>query len=188
MTTKNKQGEDFAKDTFTLKNGKVIQLRAISPYLIDQLYAGQDEIKPPTYEAKTASGDVEVHPHDETTLDTDEDKKLWQEYIEKKEAQDNAFNEKMQQVLFLRGMDVSLPETDDWVEEQAFFGIDVPEKKIERRLHYITTEIIQSPSDLATIIGRIMALSGVDQKLIKTIDDSFRDSVSRITTEDAKDK
>lgn len=163
--------------TFTTKAGLELILVPIPPLLLEQVRASVKQPPIPTYATKTAAGNVETFNHNETTLVTDEDKAAWAEYKRLKAEADKLLNERVMRALFLKGIALNMPNDAEWVQEQEFMGIKVPEHPLERKLHYIQTEILASSEDMVGIMSDIMRLTGVDEEVVKGAEESFRRAV-----------
>lgn len=146
-----------------LGSGKEYEVEAVSDTLVNlakeavrnEFLAKGEPIDPPTYKVTTAGGGVSEEPHDETTLSTDEERAAWTAYIEANKRLEIAVNQRTMKV-WLMGLKVELPEDKKWIETQEWLGITVPENPIDRRYHYVTTEILKSPDDLFTTLNAIM--------------------------------
>ena len=134
----------------------------------------------PTYKAITASGAVEEHPHDETTLQTDEDRAAWAAYTAARQALNREINERTTRVLLLEGMVCGEPPAE-WLAKQKRYGLDVPEDPDDRKLAYIETEILRTTDDIMQAAMRIQALSmtGIVEIDIEAAEAAFRGLVSR---------
>lgn len=131
----------------------------------------------PTYELPTAGGGVEVLEHNETTLETDEDKKAWQEYIEYEQKISALATERTNNYVLLEGIDIELPEDESWVMKQVeYYGMEVPDNPVERKKHWLTTEILKTPADLVNVFSKILRLSydGLAEEDIESAEDSFK--------------
>jgi len=173
MTTrKQKSG------TFTTSSGKVLKLKKMNPWLIDEVYKAHRLPPVPTYTVTTATGATEEHPHDETTLDTPEAQMEYAEWQKVCAELTEKQEERLQALLFLRGLDVDLPKDEDWAEEQEeLLGIVVPVKKAQRKLHFIKTEVIEGLDDLLTLMESIMTYAGVSEVAIEVAKSSFQRAV-----------
>lgn len=143
----------------------------------------------PTYTLDTGDGATETHEHDEATIAQDpEAKRAWDAW-QAQEAQFDAYsNDKIMRFILLRGISFEMPADDEWMEMQAYFGIDVPEAGLDRRFHYIQTEIIGSVTDLTALMSEIMKISGVDEETVAAAQATFRDTLvepGRAGTSDA---
>lgn len=147
--------------------------------LLDKLNGQFKLPEPPTYEVKTAMGAVERHAHDETTLDTDADRTAWAEYQKQTAAAQAAHNLALTRLVLLRGIAVDIPADDAWAKEQQWLGITVPVEPIERKLHYIETEVISGIADIEAIMVGVMRASGVPEDLLAQMEASFRRSLGK---------
>jgi len=170
-------------------NGHKLTLLPVSPFLVDKAMATVNVAgpEPPTYTAVTAAGVEEVHPHDETTLETDEDRRAWAEYLEQKRAAEQARQESLIRILFVKGIEVNIPK-NGWVEEQQFFGIDVPKNPLELKVHFISTEVLHSLDDMLALMGDIMELSGVSREAIEVASESFLGEMEGHTAQQAENQ
>ena len=173
--------------TYTSASGYELILNPLPPLQIqlvrdaaikeaEKLYG--ERLGKPTYTIGTDDGAEETHEHDEATIAQDpEAKKAWDAW-QAQEAQIDAFaNEKIMRFILLRGVSFEMPESDDWMEMQKYFGIDVPETGLDRRFHYIQTEVIGSVTDLTGLMSRIMEISGVDEETVAAAQATFRDTL-----------
>lgn len=184
------QVEEPRRSTFTNSRGREIVIIGLSPFLIDKIRASGDIPEPPTYIIETVAGDEEIHTHDETTLEIEGDpeqtkvnQEAWQKYLDDSEVAQSGVNEKFLRLLLLRGIDLDLEEYEqgDWIAEQEAFGIDVPENPIDRKVHYVQTEILSSFDDVINLLMRVMSLSGLDQEAMAVAEESFRSAIRNVT-------
>lgn len=159
--------------TITLSSGKDLTVLPLSPLLMQRI---NDSLPPrptpPTYEADTAGGGVEVMTHDETTLQTEEEKTAWAEYQGRLASWSAEQSKRFLRVFFARGVHLNLDAAalDRWAKEMKYLGVNVPEGNpddpevyIERKVLYVETELIGSGGDMLTIMQEIMKLTGVDE-------------------------
>ena len=145
-----------------------------------------EPVDPPTYIVKTAfGGEVmeETNPHTETTLEvtaadcmidadddeekaaklaetrTAENKKLWALHKAALQRMETEQNERRAKSILLGGIQFELPADDAWEKMQEFMGAEIPTDPIEKRYHYLTTEIVKTPADLLNVMQRITMLS-----------------------------
>lgn len=163
--------------TFTTRAGVELILVPIPPLLLEQVRASVKYPPVPTYTTKTAAGNEETYKHDETTLTTDEERLAWAEYLAGKKEADRLLNERVMRALFLKGIALTMPTDNEWVLEQEFMGIKVPDNPLERKLHYISTELVSTSEDMVGIMSEIMRLTGVDEAVVKNAEESFRRAV-----------
>ena len=179
--------------TFTTSRGKPVTFLPIAT-LLDKIRASHPLPEPPTYEFETAGGAKEKRFHDETTLDTPAEKAAWAEYQTRLQAANEKLNRALTRAVLLRGVTFDAPADDPftqtlntldaiptWVAEQKLIDPDilVPIDPVERRLHYIETELLVSLDDYERVMLGTMEASGVPEELLQQMEASFRRSLGR---------
>ena len=167
--------------TYTTERGIEIRVTPI-PLLLEKVRDAHDRPEPPTYAEKTASG------AERQVAMVEEDMKaakahnpdwyaqhaeVWEAYEVEAEKSETALNEKLLNTVCLKAVQVEMPKDDDWIEEQLFLGIQVPEGKTQRRVHYVKTEVIGGSRDII----RLMALAAgaeVSEEVLAQAEGSFR--------------
>ena len=159
---------------YTTERGIEIGICPI-PLLLDEVRKAQEAKIPPhpTYEAKTASGVVEIHQHNETTLQTDEERAMWAEYQGAIAQATDSMNDAIWRAVRLKAIQVDVPGDNGWIEDQKALGLTVPEDARERRLHYIQTEVIGGVRDIVRITA-IANGADLDEGALAAAEDSFR--------------
>lgn len=165
------------KDTFTCSNGKIVKIKSVSRWLIDSRMSSRPKVPVPLYEVETAGGGKEMHEHDATTLQTDEDKVAWENYLDLKRTEERKFSEDMFKLLMMYGTEIEYPEDDLWKAKQEFVGILVPSDPVELYLHYLRSEVFGIEEDATDLITEVMRVSGADEEAINSIKDSFRTAI-----------
>lgn len=165
------QNEDGASRTFTTSRGYTVRFRNIA-YLLNKLPA--PKIDPPTYEVPTKTGVTEIHAHDETTLKTDEERAAWKEYLARHNAAWRKYDLDFTRLILMHGVIVDMPADDTWVKQQEFTGIAVPTDPLERRWHWLETELVGGGADVNAIIIGVLAESEVSEEVLASMADSFR--------------
>jgi hypothetical protein len=176
----------------TTSRGKTLRIKALPSLQVQlveqaaqkQAVALYGEAKRPTYTVIVAGGDTETNPHDETTLEvegnpeeTAANKAAWAEYKRIGRLQQNHVLEKLRDFYFLQGVEVDIPPDGEWMEVQRFFGVEIPEDPIGRRLHYIYSEALGGADDVERVISSIMAATGIGTEMIAAAAASFRGTV-----------
>ena len=172
--------------TYTTERGIEISIIPI-PLLLDRVKARhyerqEEELPAPTYAETTASGkerQVKMIAEDmaaakEHNPDWYADHaEVWEAYQAESEKWAAKLNERLMDTIALKAVQVEIPEDGTWAEEQAFLGLDVPDGELERRIHYVNTEVIGGQEDVITIM--LMA-SGteVTDEVLAAATDSFR--------------
>lgn len=173
-------------ETYTTNDGVSLETMAVSPFLLEKVRQSvfdrlRDDgilIDCPTYEVKTAAGNVEIHEHNEKTIadqaTSEEEKGLWEKYQAGLKQASTEASEKVTEALLLRGVKFDLPKDNGWKEEQEFLGILIPEKSHELKLHYLTTELVKSPADIIGLIAAVTRHTGVSEEALAAAEASFR--------------
>ncbi len=165
------------KNVFVTKDGNRIPLRRVAPLLMEKVRQSVKLPTPPTYEVETVGGDIEIHVHDETTLETDEDRAAWAAYQTAQAQANGDLMEKILRLLFAKATGDVVPAGDGWVEEQTYFGIAVPDDPMERKIHYIQTELLTHSDDISSFMLAAMGLVGVGNEVIRAAEETFRNPV-----------
>lgn len=164
--------------TYTTAGGKVVNLKPVPPLQAQMVRdaAHKAAIKEygepvkPTYKTEAD----EVFEHDPTTLTTDEEKAAWLEYKRIEAAVDAAVSEKMLRFFLYHGVDAKPQDDGQWEAEQRFFGIEVPDDPIERKVHYIQSELIFAASDIQGITTKLLEMAGVRPEVVEAATATFR--------------
>lgn len=196
---------------YATKDGRRIPLKAVA-VLISQSIAARvrkefaaagEQIEPPKYSVKDASGGLQWFPHSvndkgnsldvkDNPEETAQNWRMWQAHQDAlTRMRSQANEESMQAVLFL-GVECDNP-TEDWVATMRFVGADIPDDPREQRMRYITLELLKDPEDWTGCMLAIQRLSGVlSEEQVLDARDSFRramgragrDAISGITAEE----
>jgi hypothetical protein len=173
------------KQSFLTSTGVELILKPISPVLRAKVIAGVEQPEKPTYESKTVGGGIEIHPHDATTIETDEEKAAWAAYLDAQAKAEAEVNERVAKLMWTRGIDwdaLELPEDESWVAQQEELGVTVPEKERERKMHYAETELLSDPDEIKLLILSIMGMTGISEEVLKAVEALFRGEVEGATT------
>lgn len=171
--------------TFVTSGGVTLTLKAVPPMLVDRVRNSVKPPEPPTYEAKTVAGDVEIHVHDETTLTTDEEKAAWAKYQMDLAAYSSEMSDRMSRVLLHRGIEFDYDPEGEWADDQRFLDIEIPDDPRDRRLHYLMTEIFLTTDDLTEVLLQILQMTGITEKVMADVRASFRGDIRRDASGDA---
>lgn len=151
--------------------GEKIAVFKVSPSLVQKVISSVKTVKRPTYETKTFSGRVEVHPMDEVVAQqTPGYQGVWDQYVEDKAEMEAERNERLATVLLSRGTRYDLPS--GWEEEHEALGLVIPTEPNARRAHYLAVEL--DPEDLNDLVKEILRLTGITEERIKEAEASFR--------------
>lgn len=142
----------------TLASGKYAikpvseQMQALIRSAVEKEFKEKGELlERPTYEVDILGGGKKTELHDETTVQTDEEKAALKAFENARAKLETEQNNRVQKAI-LMGLDVKLPEDESWITEQRFLGVVVPEDPVERRYHYITTVVATTLDDFMEIM------------------------------------
>lgn len=167
---------------YTTERGVEIGIIPI-PLLLDQMRESHEHPPAPTYTEQTASGHErqvamvaeEMAAAKEHNPDWyAEHAEAWEAYQKERDASEAVLNEKLLNAITLKAVVVDLPHDDTWAEEQEFLGLDVPDSPLERRVHYVKTEVIGGAKDVIRLMA-LAAGSDVSEEVLAQAVDSFRD-------------
>lgn len=168
-----------APPTFTNSRGLTIRIQPINPWLMEALPRavevkyGKPKPTPPTYAIETFTGAVEKHEHDETTLETDEDRVAYATYLVESKKYNDLQGDLTMRLMAREG--VLLPEDlNAWQGRMAFLGIPIPENPDERHVFYVKTEVVGNMDDAKRLISEIMLLGGLSKEALQIAENSFR--------------
>lgn len=168
--------------TFVNSAGFSFKVRSLPPLVLPQLSEGIKYPEKPTYSVTTASGDLEIHEHDETTLQTPEDFAAWEKYKEEMQKADEELSNRMLNCILIEGIDID----DDidlarWEKRQTLMGLPVPDDLEEKLLQYKRTQVIRSGKDIQDLMQLVMMLTGVSEEVIDMTKNSFPDNMESRT-------
>jgi len=173
---------DNNKREYTTSTGILVKSRGLPQMLVDKVQSSVPKPDAPKYKITTASGDEVWEPHNETTLETDEDKLLYRRYVEELAKADGIINERMFRLICMRGLEVTMPEDTSWIDMQRFLGVDIPEDPLELKYLYIQTEVIGSIEDITTITDMVMEATGVPEEALAEARRSFPSALQEAQT------
>lgn len=165
-------------------NKITLTVKAIPAMTVQQVAASIEQPDRPKYKVTMFGGKTAEHPLDEQAAldflkeDTEEGRRYWdawQTYKQEKELADARYTERVMKVLFLYGVDCDLPKDQSFFEDDAFLGLDIPTNPRHLKVHYLMNHL--TDGDTVTLMTHIMAATGVDEKVVREAEKSFRDSV-----------
>ena len=162
-------------EQYMMSTGVLLHLKPVNPMLIKKTASTVTIPGKPTYETITMSGRKEKHFLDEQSAkETEGGEEDWANYKATLNTAQELQNDRITFIILAKGTEFTLPD-DGWEEIQEISGIDIPERTIEKKVHYILTE--GSTDDLGNIMTLIMRLTGVTEETIAQASDTFRGAV-----------
>ena len=168
---------------FTTSTGVTVRIIGLNQKLYDGVRSSIEFPEVPMYEAPIGSGkEIELHPINQTVLDdpslTDEEREeleiAWEEYTRDLREAELELNQRVVSMILLKGIQVDMPDDDEWIKEQEFLGIEIPKNFVERKLHWIDTEVIATYEDLLTIMELVMDQTGIPSEALAEAKKLFR--------------
>lgn len=147
-------------------------------------------VNPPMYKVETVNGGEEWHEHNETTIETDEEKRLWLDYIKAKDELTKFTNDERSKYIMLEGVLLDPPENDEWLKKYKRWHVknipDVTDRE-GLKIFWLMRELFKTPEDVMSITSEIMksSMSGVDPEDIKKMEDSFRSAMRAPTSNES---
>jgi hypothetical protein len=154
---------------------------------VEKKYRDRGEpLSPPTYTVELPNGGEETHVHDEVSIeqvgDPEVNKEAWNAY---KRALSRLTYEKfdVQLRLFMQeGIDIDEEfGSPKWEEAQKGWGIEIPEGPAEKCRHFLLTEVLKTPDDMAGFMRNCLKLSqkgDVDEEAVEAFVQFFRNLLS----------
>lgn len=185
---------ESATGKFVNTSGESFAIKGISPLILEKIRAAvQEEWKaagkeigpapePPTYEVTDAAGDQHQVKHDaKSAEENDETKAAWAAYQGKLadwqllvDLQESEINKRILRAITLCVI-VDKSAYAQWIEEQEFIGVPVPETPAARLSAYVETHVISSTDDVFKLMTAVMKVSGMaDDQVAEAAERSFR--------------
>ena len=168
-------------ETFTGDNGADVRLRAVSQRLVIELLAHFPIPTPPTYTVETVSGDRQTLTHDETTLQTDEDRAAWAAYLDAKAGAEMRRNLELHRFLLYQCILDEPPPWQEWGVDYALWGLEPPDSadKVAFKIRWVEEVIAPDPETMARLMLKLYQLSGMEVERLREIERFFRLALAR---------
>lgn len=174
----------MSERVFVTSEGRQVRIKAIAwNRIVDEIkalarrqaIAAGESIEPPCYIATTVAGVEERHPHDATTLETDEDKAAWAEHQAALARLQETANTRIGRYIIRKGIEGCDPP-EGWAKEQAAFGIEIDPDPAEAYYQYIDLEVLPTSADVNGLLTAVydLSLEGVDRERRALLVDLFR--------------
>src|SRR4030067_464810 len=159
---------DIKKHIYVTVNGREVEYLAISTDAMQMSRRGLEkayrergeQLDPPTYKSKTASGAEMVDPHDATTPKTPDEQIVWDAYIAAQKSMAVENTEIVMRFILDDGLaKIQLPEDASWQDKYKARYIDMPTDPIELRDFYIDKEVLTTRADIEGLTSSVLLLS-----------------------------
>lgn len=173
------KGKQVVDDRFLFKSSKGVEIRlqSVDPLFLQTVSRSVKIPEVPTYETKTMSGRIEVHPFDAKAAEqTPGGVEIWQKYQSELADAIAEQNDRVLRAAFLDGT-VRPKEWHDerWFKRMRIVGIDLPDDEDELWVMYLLTTLSQE--DIATLTTKIIRLTGVPEEMIEAAEEIFRSGI-----------
>lgn len=171
---------------YTASSGLEVILTGLPPLVPQRIDSSIEHPEKPTYKVETASGDIEVFEHDETTLESDEDKEAWADYLQAESNSETELTEKLLYAVLLECVELENYDTAfaGWKHKQKLMGISIAEgeegddesqaeAELENKFYFMQTEVFHEQDDIGEILTIVMSLTGVSVEDLAEARDSF---------------
>jgi hypothetical protein len=183
-------------DTFTFKSGLTVTLQPVKYTFVakvrqaalKQAIEKHGEPVIPTYTVTAAGGTEETHEHNEASVsnppfDVDEETQAkWTAYVDRRRLVDFYVQERTCRAYVDRGV-VEGP-SDEWLEDQAYWGIDVPDDPRDRKFTWLFDASTGWDEMFELVIAVQELMRSKVEEVAQAVEGSFRDSVEASTEGD----
>jgi hypothetical protein len=185
------------KDVFATAEGREVRLLPVAQVLLMGLRSAVvkeftergEPVDVPTYTVTSVTGETETHPLNELLLDNSpnqdentKNKKAWAVYKDCQARIELEYNARLSRICLVYGVkyDQAEYEKNLWANKQGLFGVEIPTTEPDRLVHYLSTEVLKTPTDLYEAVLRVVDLSmdhAVGEEAVQASVDSFRNSL-----------
>lgn len=169
-------------DIYITSKGKKVRLIGLNPARLEKLQNAGNMPPVPFRLLETDFGESQKEELTADSLMNDEERKQWQEYIEKRNAIETKRSENVMKYVFHDGIAIDDEIIDEWkVEQEEVWGLEVPNNRIDLKVDYINAEIIGNSEDLGEIMAGVMERTGVSAEALDEVRATFRSDLRRNT-------
>lgn len=161
---------------YVTSSGLEVRLTGLPPLVPQRIDSSIEYPDKPTYEAETVAGDIETYEHDVESLQTDEDKQAWEDYLVATNEAETELTEKLLYAVLLECVEIKEDYTEEfelWKKKQRFMGIDLVDDEDENKFYFMQTEVFHDQDDIGEILTIVMSLTGVSMEDLAEARDSF---------------
>lgn len=178
-------------NTYETATGRVITLRPISPFEIDEVRRTVEVPKAPVRKIQTAlPGYEEEEPLSLDLPDlTDEERASLRRHERELAAANTEINQRVTDFLLVEGIEFDLEGLEEWKARRIRWKMPIPDDDQELRIAYVRTAIIGSLGDIEEIMARLTVGHDLDEREMASVRDTFRRRLRRdalVQTPDAE--
>jgi len=172
-------------DFFTTSLGVKIRFIGLNQQRLETLRGAGELPEVPYREYVTDFGGKQREPMDGKDFLDDNEKKIWEEYIAKRDKVLDQRDSNVMKYTFTSGFEIigyTEEGLDEWKREQEeVWGLKVPGNRIDVKFQYINSDVIGNNDDFAEIMAGIMERTGVPAENLDELRATFRNQVRRNT-------
>lgn len=162
---------------FVNSAGESYEVLGVPPLMLDKIRVTVEFPSVPQYETEIVGGGKQYQDYNETMIETDDERKIWDEYQTKLKAAQRELQEKQLKLFFGKGIKIDETDEQEWLDEQSYFGIEVPTNPIGRRVHYVETHVVRNVDDMQRLIEEIMRETGLRPEVLQQARKMFQSSL-----------
>lgn len=169
-------------DVLTTSKGASVKLIGLNPARLTRL---QTAGKMPDVPYREIPNDLGVPQRENLSandLQDDDERARWAAYLEECNVIEEKRNENVMKYIFTEGFDVDLTDIDEWAREEVEeYGLEVSEKRIQRRMDFINARVLGTAEDLGNIMAGVLERTGVPADMLDEVRNSFRGTLRQNT-------
>jgi len=152
-------------NVFVTTAGVHLRIKPIPPFKRDAIFAMREKpeyaVKPPTYEVDTVAGDKMQFEHDETTLETKEDKARWKKYLADKQVAERKWFGNLTKMYIRQAVDLNDIPAPTAADDESLRSLDIePETDpAQRKIQHLLSEILVTEADSNGLVQAINKVS-----------------------------
>lgn len=167
-------------DIYTTSKGKKVKLIGLNPARLEKLQNAGTMPPVPFRLMETELGESQREELTADSLLTDQERKEWKEYIEKRNAIEARRSENVMKYVFHDGISIDDEILEEWkTEQEEVWGLEVPNNRIDLKVDFINAEIIGNSEDLGEIMAGVMERTGVSAEALDEVRATFRSDLRR---------
>lgn len=156
----------------------MVDMMEIRASIESEYRENKEPLDVPTYQV--AVGDeFQPHDHNETTLETDEDRAAWDAYIDANERLDTEVALYTTKYLLVEGIEIDWKLFKDWEAKKKKYKIRIPEDEDDKKIYFLTSTAFPTPADQKQAAQAVMlaSIKGSDKEQVEAIEALFRDQM-----------
>jgi len=169
-------------DVLITSKGAKVRLIGLNPARLERLQTAGKMPDVPYREIPNDLGAPQKENLSANDLQDDDERARWAVYLEECKVIEDKRNENVMKYIFTDGFDVDTSEIEEWaIEEVEEYGLEVSEKRIQRRMDFINAKVLGTAMDLGNIMAGVLERTGLPANMLDEVRDSFRGNIRQNT-------